>query len=152
MDECKPLGAGHSGPHLPVHAGGLGAGSDSLRRHVGADGHGKAVQVDPIEPTLKAPGTKRLKLKHDKTAFNVASILLSNSTCAATPWPSCAPTTSRGRPALAPSRHGLTLVHFSAQRKQYLWDTLGTFNRYMGHNSSQPGHKTVRCKKRFRFS
>jgi hypothetical protein len=24
------------------------------------------VQVDPIKPTLKAPGTKRLKLKYDK--------------------------------------------------------------------------------------
>jgi len=28
---------------------------------------GKAVLVDPIEPTLKAPGTKRLKLKYDKS-------------------------------------------------------------------------------------
>jgi hypothetical protein len=27
---------------------------------------GRAVQVDPIKPTLKAPGTKRLKLKHDE--------------------------------------------------------------------------------------
>ena len=26
---------------------------------------GEAVQVDPIKPTLKAPGTKRLKLKWD---------------------------------------------------------------------------------------
>jgi hypothetical protein len=33
------------------------------------------VQVDPIKPTLKAPGTKRLKLKHDevlsKCAFKI---------------------------------------------------------------------------------
>jgi len=28
--------------------------------------HGGAVQVDPIRPKLKAPGTKRLKLKYDK--------------------------------------------------------------------------------------
>jgi hypothetical protein len=28
-------------------------------------GHGSAVQVDPIKPTLKLPGTKRLKLKCD---------------------------------------------------------------------------------------
>ena len=32
------------------------------------------MQVDPIKPTLKAPGTKRLKLKYDnlpsKIAFN----------------------------------------------------------------------------------
>ena len=26
---------------------------------------GEAVQVDPITPTLKAPGSKRLKLEHD---------------------------------------------------------------------------------------
>jgi hypothetical protein len=26
---------------------------------------GRAVQVDPIKPTLKAPGTKRLKLEYD---------------------------------------------------------------------------------------
>jgi hypothetical protein len=29
-------------------------------------GLGKAVQVDPIKPTVKAPATKRLKVKHDK--------------------------------------------------------------------------------------
>ena len=35
---------------------------------------GRAVWVDPIKPRLNAPGTKRLKLKHDKllstSAFN----------------------------------------------------------------------------------
>jgi hypothetical protein len=30
------------------------------------------VQVDPIKPMLKAPGTKRLKLKHDKTLSSFA--------------------------------------------------------------------------------
>jgi len=30
------------------------------------------VQVDPIKPTLKAPGTKRLKLNYDKLLSNVA--------------------------------------------------------------------------------
>jgi SPX domain protein involved in polyphosphate accumulation len=25
-------------------------------------GHGRALQIDPMKPTLKAPGTKRLKL------------------------------------------------------------------------------------------
>jgi len=34
--------------------------------------HGRAVQVDPIKPTLKAPGTKRLKLKYDKLLSNFA--------------------------------------------------------------------------------
>jgi len=38
------------------------------------------VQVDPIKPTLKAPGTKRLRLKYDVPLSN----LLSNLTCAAT--------------------------------------------------------------------
>jgi hypothetical protein len=31
---------------------------------------GRAVQVDPVKPTLKAPGTKRLKLEYDGTALN----------------------------------------------------------------------------------
>ena len=30
------------------------------------DANGWAVQVDPIKPTLKAPGTKLLKLKYGK--------------------------------------------------------------------------------------
>jgi hypothetical protein len=34
-------------------------------------GHrGRAVQVDPIKPTLKAPGTKRLKLYYDEPPSN----------------------------------------------------------------------------------
>jgi hypothetical protein len=33
---------------------------------VAGDAHGGAVQVGPIKPTVKAPGTKRLKLKYDK--------------------------------------------------------------------------------------
>ena len=30
------------------------------------------MQVDPIKPMLKAPGTKRLKLKHDEPLLNFA--------------------------------------------------------------------------------
>jgi hypothetical protein len=30
------------------------------------------VQVDPIKPTLKPSGTKRLKLKHDELLSNLA--------------------------------------------------------------------------------
>jgi hypothetical protein len=47
--------------------------------------------------------------------------------------------------SIPPNMQGLTLtlVHFSAQRKHFLWDTLGTFSRYMGHNSSQTGHITA---------
>jgi hypothetical protein len=37
---------------------------DSSRGEFVTD-HGKAVQLDPIKPTLKAPGIKRLKLKYD---------------------------------------------------------------------------------------
>ena len=33
---------------------------------------GRAVQVDPIKPALKAPGTKRLKLKYDELLSNLA--------------------------------------------------------------------------------
>jgi hypothetical protein len=52
--------------------------------HQGADGadrcqgvrarwrQGGAVQVDPVKPTLKAPGSKRLKLKHDEPLSNFA--------------------------------------------------------------------------------
>ena len=47
MDKCKPL---HGGARR-----GRGDGQD----------HGKAVQADPIKPTLKPTGTKRLGLKRD---------------------------------------------------------------------------------------
>jgi hypothetical protein len=33
---------------------------------------GRAVQVDPIKPTLKAPGIKLLKLKYDKPLSSFA--------------------------------------------------------------------------------
>jgi hypothetical protein len=33
---------------------------------------GEAVQVDPIKPTSKAPGTKLLKLKYDELPSNFA--------------------------------------------------------------------------------
>ena len=36
------------------------------------EGQDRAVQVDPIKPTLKAPGTKRLKLKYDEVLSNFA--------------------------------------------------------------------------------
>ena len=50
------------------------------------------------------------------------------------------------------STQGLTLVHFSAQRKHYLWDTFGTFSRQMGHKSSQTGHKTAHWPEWLRLS
>jgi hypothetical protein len=33
---------------------------------------GRAAQVDPIKPTMKAPVTKRLKLKYDEPLSNLA--------------------------------------------------------------------------------
>jgi hypothetical protein len=50
---CETLRSGHSGaePGRPVQ--------------------GQAVQVGPIKPTLKAPGTKRWKLKYGCTAFKL---------------------------------------------------------------------------------
>jgi hypothetical protein len=50
--------------------GGKGAGEEGAAAGGGQAAHGqakgKAVQVDPIEPTLKPPGTERLKLKYEK--------------------------------------------------------------------------------------
>jgi hypothetical protein len=55
VDEyIKPLDGGEPVP-ADVHAGG-GA----------VPPHGRAVQVDPIKPSLKASGPKRLKLEYDK--------------------------------------------------------------------------------------
>jgi hypothetical protein len=53
------------------------------------------------------------------------------------------PVASRGGAAHAALCQGLTLVHLSAQREHFLRDTLGTFSRQMGHNSSQSGHDTA---------
>ena len=39
---------------------------------VAAAAGGKAVQVEPMKPVLKAPGTKRLNPKYDKLLSNVA--------------------------------------------------------------------------------
>jgi len=50
----------------------------NLRRYSKEAVLGRAVQVDPIKPMLKASGINRFKLKH---GFQV---LLSNSTCAST--------------------------------------------------------------------
>jgi len=39
---------------------------------LGAAALGRAVQVDPIKPPLKPPGTWRLKLKYDEPLSNLA--------------------------------------------------------------------------------
>ena len=38
----------------------------------GAPEHGRPVQVEPMKPVLKAPGTKRLKLKYNKLLSSLA--------------------------------------------------------------------------------
>ena len=39
---------------------------------------GRAVQIDPIKPTLKVPGTERLKLKYDKPLSSLLQVFASN--------------------------------------------------------------------------
>jgi len=56
VDESKPLG--------PVGGNASGDRRDNLSEE-DRRGLGEAVQVHPIKPRLKAPGTKRLKLKYD---------------------------------------------------------------------------------------
>ena len=63
MNQCKPLVPG-DGSHQ-----GAALHGDLPHRRLAPS---KAVQVDPIKPTLKAPGTKRLKLKHDKVLSSFA--------------------------------------------------------------------------------
>ena len=55
VDECKPLDRGAQGGH-----------------HRSVPGQGEAVQVEPMKPTLKAPGTERWKLKHSELLSNFA--------------------------------------------------------------------------------
>ena len=43
-----------------------------LRNEVAEALHGRAVQVDPMPPTLKAPGTKRLTPKYAKLLLTFA--------------------------------------------------------------------------------
>ena len=54
---CRDSGGSGSGGGGKCAAGGSGCQS--------GDGHGRAVQVDPLKPMLKPPGTKRLKLNYD---------------------------------------------------------------------------------------
>jgi hypothetical protein len=43
---------------------------DAVLAAVAAVHPGRPVQVDPIKPTFKAPGTKRLKLKYEELLSN----------------------------------------------------------------------------------
>jgi len=74
VDECKPLPRGGGGGGGNHHGGGGGGGGGGAR---GCDGgargaHGRAVQLDPIKPKLKAPRFKRLKLRYDYLLLSFA--------------------------------------------------------------------------------
>jgi len=58
VDECKPLDAGGAG------------GASGGERERGVYPLGRAVQVDPIKPTLKVAGSQRLKLEYDEPPSN----------------------------------------------------------------------------------
>ena len=76
--------------------------------------HGRAVQVDPIKPTLKPTGAKRLKLKCD--------VLLSAS---AFDFNLRRYTTGGNRDKSqvgSTPGQGLTLVHNSARLERFYWD------------------------------
>jgi hypothetical protein len=69
VDECKPLDPGVGPGWTDVHPTVLAV---LLPQHAGHHLRGMAVQVDPIKPTLKAPETKRLKLKCHYLRLNLA--------------------------------------------------------------------------------
>ena len=70
-DECKPLPQGGA-----TQRGGGGGGAGGGRRRRGrrraAVPPGRAVQLDPIKSTLRAPVIKRLKLNYDEPLSNFA--------------------------------------------------------------------------------
>ena len=68
MDECKPLAAAGAPPRYC--------------RWTTSPRHGKAMQLDPIKPTLTVLGIKRLNLN----IMMCFQVLLSISICAATQW------------------------------------------------------------------
>jgi len=64
-NECKPLCGGIGVASYILSTEPLG--SEKWRGRLG-----RAVQVDPIKPMLKAPGTKHLKLKSDELLLSFA--------------------------------------------------------------------------------
>ena len=66
VKECKPLALGVLAELPPGEIFHAGAGAVLRDAHQVQDrAQGRAVQVDPMTPKLKAPGTKRLKLEYD---------------------------------------------------------------------------------------
>ena len=70
-DRCKTLrlgagdGSGAGGPTRHLHERG-----HQHRHHRQPLPRGRVVQLDPIKPTLKAPGTERLKLQYEELLSN----------------------------------------------------------------------------------
>jgi len=114
MDECKPLAAGAD--IVVAHVGLTTAGSVGAATAISLESaaaavramaaaaraesphclvlcHGRTVQVDPIKPTLKAPGSKRLKLKYDNlhSSFAFKFNLRRCTTAAPSPTPRTPP-------------------------------------------------------------
>jgi len=73
----------------------------------GAGFQGRAMQVDPMKPVLKAPGSMLLKLIYDEPLSTSAFKFNLRRHTKATGWARA-------------SRQGLTLVHFSAQPEPFL--------------------------------
>jgi len=82
VDECKPLMNEQRETYREQVQSVTADGIDP-------DNIGKAVQVDPIKPTLKASGTKRLTLKSDEPLSNVALKFKLRRYTSASRWPSC---------------------------------------------------------------
>ena len=101
MDECKPLGAGSGivvDPRLAAFANG------SFAQVIELPYLGRAVQVEPMKPMSKAPGTKLLKLKCEKllSIFGFKFNLRRYTWAAPTPRRPPANRTGRGRSTRRP--------------------------------------------------
>ena len=111
---------------------------------------GEAVQIEPMQFVLKAPGTRRLKLKYDELLSTFA--FESNSRHYS--WVACSGGTRRCRRPCAPSaptspppaRQGLTLVHFSAQREHFVSHVVGCFCWYQCQKQLRLSKGVDECK------
>ena len=87
------------------------------------------MQVDPIKPTLKAGGYKRLKPKYVKLlssfAFKFNLRRFSAVHCMSPEGRSRYALEQLWAPGQTLNRQGLILVNYSAQHKHILWETLG---------------------------
>ena len=98
-----------------------------VRPHAVASAHGRAVQVGPIKPKLKPPGTKHLKLKCDilvstsAVKFNLRRYNMDSYGDYGVGDGGAGASAGVDLP-FAYGRQGLTLVHFSAQLERLVWD------------------------------